>query len=166
MLNTRKNLSRLNKDILYLVTGFVLIFLALFPFWLFGEFSALGWYDEYDAIIPWYLVKSNMQNSHGFLHGYAGGTGGDFGFEWGNEYYSLYRYLLTTISVWKANLIFRFFGFAFLLSGMYFLCTKLHQINRLSAFAIAMFAVFVNYIQFGWTLGRHYVDGHYSFLSF
>lgn len=143
-------------DTFWLLLALLILFVALFPYWIFGSASAMGWYDETDALIPWNLMKARAHTADGFLFGYAGGTGSRFGFLSGNERISLYRFLLQHLPVWVANLSLRLGGMVFLFSGVYAFCRKVldHQ-SRFLCFSVGLFAVLGSYVPYGWTLGGY-----------
>ena len=140
-------------DISFLILASFICFVALYPYWLFGELSCLGWYDEYDAAFPWYFAKSTLQDPNGFLHGYAGGTGGGVGILHGNEKLSFYRLLVRYLDLWVAQFLIRFLGMAFLFSGVYAFLRKITSAHPFHAFAGGLFSVLASDIPYGWTLG-------------
>ena len=58
------------------IASVILIVAASYPYYLFGSFSAIGWYDERDLIIP--LNALNNTNGNIFAPEFAGGTRVDF----------------------------------------------------------------------------------------
>lgn len=141
------------SDLPYLLIGLIVIILALSPFWMFGSFSALGWYDELDGTMPWYFAKNQLHDAYGFLHGYSGGTGGPFGFLCGNEKISFYRFLINHFTPWVAGFLIRFLAMTFWFTGVYTFVRKMFHETRFFALAAGLFSVLVNYIPFGWTIG-------------
>ncbi len=148
-----KNHLKNNKsiDVLYVAIASVLILIALYPFWLFGEYSSLGWYDEVDGQIPWYFNYLALDITDGFYHNWAGGAGSAFGY--GTESISFYRFLSDTFPVWIANLITRFFNLFFGFFGTYLLLRNFFGSPKLLAFSSGIFVLFASYILYGWTLG-------------
>ncbi len=140
-------------DYRYLAVGALVVFIALFPFWFFGEYSALGWYDEVDAQIPWnYNYLSNQHNA-GFVHNFAGGAG--FEFAMGTPEVSLYRFFLENFPLWIANLLTRFLSLFSFFAGLFLLLRNLFGTSALLAFTASVFALFASYLPYGWTLNGH-----------
>jgi len=54
----------------YFILGFIINTIVFYPYWIFGDFSAVGWYDEYD--LPIYLLLLDSNNS--FSNNIAGGA--------------------------------------------------------------------------------------------
>lgn len=145
----------IHKEFFYFFFGLIFALLLLFPYWLFGEFSSLGWFDEFNAIIPWYFTKSIInKNAEGFFHGYVGGNGSAFVSVLGNEKISLYRLLIQYFDIWVAGILIRAGGFILFFSGMYIFIRKVFQHSTpFYALSTSLFSVFVNYVPYGWTIG-------------
>lgn len=129
------------------------LILFLSPYWYYGSFSAIGWYDEFDAIIPWYYVTSAMPEPIGFLHGYAGGTGSAMGFFYANESIALYRGMTDLFGLWLGQLLFRFTALLLIFLGCYIFIRKVFQLPGLLAFCTSAYVVLGGYHTLGWTIG-------------
>ena len=137
-----------NRDINYLIVSAIIIICALYPFWFFGKFSSLGWYDEIDAQIPWNYLNNT---SSGFYPNWAGGIGREFGY--GIERISFYRILIDFFPLWGANSIIKFFSLFSLFFGLYFFIKKFFPVSEFTAFSMSLYGVFASYFPYGWTLG-------------
>ena len=72
-----KSFSIANLKINFLENSFfslILIIISFYPFWLFGDFSAVGIFDEADSNIPIELSIYSGINQNNFIHNYFGGT--------------------------------------------------------------------------------------------
>lgn len=142
-------------DSLYLFFGFSILFFMLYPYWLWGNLSALGWYDELHAFVPWCFSKSILFNNlDGFMHGYVGGNRSAFVCVSNNEKISLYRFLITHYDLWLAGLLFRLGGFFLLFTGVYtFIRKVIRHPSAFLAMSVSLTTILVDYIPYGWTLG-------------
>jgi len=146
-----KNLFK--EHYLFLFVGILIIFVSLYPFWLFGEYSALGFYDEINSQIPAMYLNNQMQEGQTFMHQFVGGVGTNLQF--GMEHFSFYRLLADIFPLWIANLIFKFLSLSSLFLGMYILIINILKANKFFAFSAALFSVFTSYLPYGWSLGGH-----------
>ena len=112
---------------------------TLLPFWIFGSFSVIGWYDEIDQVIPWYYQLSLALEGTSFVHTGSGGVGVAHGFFQGNEQVSFYRFLMSNFDMMTAHLIFRFFGLWTCFLGVWVLLRKQFKLNHFLAFSFALF---------------------------
>jgi hypothetical protein len=134
--------------------GLLFVSCFLYPFWLLGPYSLLGFYDEVDGQVPW--IYTNLINSSPvFLHQIVGGTPYVLG--GGSEYVSIYKILQSEMSLWQANLVFRFFGLFSLFSGLYLLIIKILPDRKVgwTGFVLILFGISTSYISYGWVLGGH-----------
>ena len=97
---------KINKDLFYSLLAAVFIVVALYPFWFFGEYSSLGWYDEVDAQIPWNYLITNIDKNTTFVHQWASGVGRTIGY--GSEEVSIYRIFLNMFPLWVSNVVIKF----------------------------------------------------------
>ena len=141
------------RYIVYFIVVAAIFLYAYYPYWLFGAYSAIGWYDEYHAIIPWYFARQSAINITDFLHGYAGGTSAAHGFGYANETISFYRILITHLELWQAQFLFRMLGLVALFGGVFLFARKIFENTELESLLIALFASLVTYIPAGWTIG-------------
>lgn len=141
------------ESFLYGVFGAFVIFLSLYPFWIFADYSALGFYDEVDGQIPWNFLLHQLVSGTSYVHAWAGGVPTNLGL--GGEEISFYRLLTSFMDVWVANLLFKFLGLFAFFAGLYSLLRVLTPISGGGAFALGLFAVFTSYISYGWAIGGH-----------
>lgn len=138
------------RDIAFLALAAAVIVLALYPYWLFGSDSMLGWYDEFNGTIPWYFALDHLKQSGGFMHGYAGGVSAAQGYLVGTELVSMYRILLRVADLWIATLTFRLLGMLVSVAGLYFAARELFGAPRLLALSAGLCGILVNFVPYGW----------------
>ncbi len=129
--------------------------LILFPYWLFGRYSAIGWYDEYDFTIPGYLAVALSPSPDTFLPRYAGGTSVGALLLYGNDAVSFYAALIRAFGAQVASLIFRFLGFLMLYLGTYFTAYLLFAMRHRAAIVGGLTAMVFTVYPYAWTLGGY-----------
>lgn len=135
-----------------LISG-LFIFGALYPYWLFGEYSALGWYDEVDGQIPWSHLISKVSDDTGFLHAPAGGA--PYLTSIGTQEFSMPALLVESLGLWAGSFIFRLVGLLTLFGGLFFVLGRLYNLSSIEKSVLSLTVVFTSYITYGWTFGGH-----------
>lgn len=136
--------------------GMVIILASLYPYWLFGPASAIGWYDEYDGIIQFYLTAAAAPSLATFAHGYAGGSGiGDVFPDIGNAVYDLYFLLIRSIGPELASFVYRLLGSLILYLGIFVSAQTLVKASFAAAVTAGLVAVFCTVYPYGWVLGGY-----------
>ena len=138
------------------LVGIWVIVVSLFPYWLFGRYSAIGWYDEYDAIIPGHIFAALHNGT--FLHGYAGGSAADALFFTGPHALSLYEAMICALGPQIASLCFRILGMFVLFFGSYLTARTLFDLRKRGAIVTGLAAVFSTAYPYAWTLGGYAWD--------
>ena len=92
------------------IYSIILVSISLYPFWIFGEFSAVGIYDEADSNIPIELSILNGVNQNHFIHNYFGGTIFKHILPSSHEFFSYIQIFLKIFEPQTATLIIRAFG--------------------------------------------------------
>lgn len=142
------------KESYYIFFGAVLCVIFLAPYWIFGNYSALGWYDETSGYIPYTFLRNNISDS--YSHSWAGGV--DVSLILIKIKVALYDFFSRYFSVVFSNLLFRFLSLYSLFLGTFFFTKKIIEKSSLESFVIATFCTIVPYIPYGWTLGGHGFD--------
>ena len=57
-----------------LVSLSLLVFMSLLPYWGLGDASAIGWYDEFDALVAESYIRAQQPEGYTFLQGWSGGA--------------------------------------------------------------------------------------------
>ncbi|MDD2700481.1 MAG: hypothetical protein PHH36_04500 [Sideroxydans sp.] len=148
-------------DTTALITGLLLCIAALFPYWAFGQYSAVGWNDEFDLTIPWNIELTRQQPGESFNHSFAGGTG--IAQASPAEHVSLLRTLLAIVPDWVAADIYRVLQLFLLFSGLYLTARKLFGAVPRAAFIGGVIGCFINSINYGWAIGG--INWLYSVLA-
>ena len=152
MFKIKKKYS-LNESVILGIIGGIIIFLSLYPFWFFSEYSALGWYDEINSRIPASFLNNNLSDNQTFIHEYASGVGTNL--RYGGEKFSLYRLFVSIGPMWIANLTFKFLSLFTFFIGLYYLLLTTFSANKIFSFSAALFGLFTSYLPYGWTLNGH-----------
>ncbi len=138
----------------YILISIIICFLSLFPFWILGKFSVLGWYDEIEGFIPY--VIGSMNESSDFFYGWAGGYPKDKGMGVPNIF--TYRILIEIFGPITAGLILRLFSLSTLTIGVF----KIIQTNSNESTSIilvkSILATILCYHSYGWVLGGRGID--------
>lgn len=139
------------KNIYILIAIFIISVILIFPYWVFGSYSMVGWYDEYNAVIPWYLNILNY-NDYQFLHGYAGGASSKQAYLEGNEEISLIRFLFEYFDFWIGNTLFRVAGYTLGIYSLYYLIRESTKLSQIQALNLSSAGFIINFIPYGWML--------------
>lgn len=126
----------------------VFMFLVLFPYWVLGDFSALGWHDEVEGLIPYHFVES--QNSNKFFETWAGGHGRDFIFVTGKVF--LYNLINSAFDIVNTGLFVRLISLHLIFFGFFSLNKLINDGNRYQYLKPLMLTV-LSVVPYGWTLG-------------
>lgn len=145
-----KNIKVEKSELVVCAIIILIVLAAVYPYWIFGQYSMIGWYDEMSGTVPWYIALKNDGYQSSFLFGYSGGAGTAQAYLEGTELFSLYSLLLKYFDFWIANLTYRLIGFAFSIIGVYLFLKRAYQTSPLLALAGALSAIFVNFIPYGW----------------
>uniref|UniRef100_UPI004047F178 hypothetical protein n=1 Tax=Polynucleobacter sp. TaxID=2029855 RepID=UPI004047F178 len=140
------------EDSLALFTAFLLCILVFFPYWIFGEYSAIGWHDEYDLTIPWNIKLNQLKFGETFAHAFAGGTGVKQSTAW-VEKISIIRILFEILPNWLSAAIYRILEMFLLFSGLYLSLKKILEVSSCAAFLGASVGSFISATPYGWALG-------------
>ena len=152
------------KDLLWIILGLFIVLLSIFPYWIFGRHSAIGWYDELDYYVPLYFSRYVLGYFEPFAHNYAGGYAPGQSLM-GNELFSLYGFLLKNFDLWLANFLLRLLGLFFSFASTYLTLRHLFGRSGFLTFAITSFCLFSTIIPFGWSLdGMGFDFGVFSLL--
>ena len=114
-----------------LITASIFLIYCLNPYWLFGESSSIGWYDEIDLVIPNYLLLSKQESlDNNFFPEIAGGSQIINTFYLSKlNYFFLYK-LLQIFPDYLSFLIYRFTSIILNFSGFYFLSKEVLKIKK------------------------------------
>jgi len=116
--------------------------IASYPFWAFGAYSAIGWYDAYDGIIPYEILRA-WNPSQAFSHAYAGGSDIESIFFLGGAPWSLYVGLIRLIGPQLGSLVFTLGALISLFMGVYWTARRVFGVDHLPATFGALTAFFV-----------------------
>lgn len=136
------------------LVGSFAIAVVLFPYWMLGQYSAIGWYDEYDAIIP-YSILAALNPLSKFDHTIAGGAQIETLQFATNHMFSLFEMLIRAIGPQWAALLYRFLGHLVLYLGAYQTMRHLFGTRQLPAIVGALIVVFGTVYPYGWVLGGY-----------
>ncbi|MBC98985.1 MAG: hypothetical protein CME63_14680 [Halobacteriovoraceae bacterium] len=138
----------------YILISILISFFSLFPFWILGKFSALGWYDEIEGFIPY--VIGSMKEPSNFFYGWAGGYPKNKGM--GVPHIFAYQILIEVFGPIAAGLLLRLFSLSTLSIGVY----KIIQTNSKESTSIilgkSILATILCYHSYGWVLGGRGID--------
>ena len=138
------------------VLGMLVILASLYPYWVFGPASAIGWYDEYDGIIQFYLAAAAAPSLSTFVHGYAGGSGiGDVFPDLANGVYDLYLLLIRFIGPELGSFIYRVLGSLLLYMGIFVSARSLLKASFAASVIAGLVAVFGTVYPYAWVLGGY-----------
>jgi hypothetical protein len=144
--------KKINNNLILL--GFIfclLILLLLLPYWVFGKYSAIGWYDEADFHIP--ILSYIAQNPDDkFWPNWAGGTPTSSLIWESNAYVSLTKILFMIFGPWMGSLIYRFVDYAVLAYITYQLCGII-GVRKLLIIPFGLILMSTGATQYGWQLG-------------
>jgi hypothetical protein len=130
------------KEAIFIFVGFIIIVLSLYPYWIYGNFSSLGWYDEYYAIIPWYYNLAKLNDPSDFLYGYGGGAGG---FQLTQtEYISGQEFFLNFSPLWIGLLIYRVLSLFLTFLGFYIFSKFIIKNNSYSSLLLSLFPLYIS----------------------
>ncbi len=130
------------KEAIFIFVGFIIIVLSLYPYWIHGNLSSLGWYDEYYAIIPWHYNLAKLNDPSGFLYGYAGGVGG---FQLTQtEYISGQEFFLNFSPLWIGLLIYRVLSLFLTFLGFYIFSKFIIKNNSYSSLLLSLFPLYIS----------------------
>ena len=122
--------------------GFITIILSLYPYWIYGSFSALGWYDEYYQQIPWWYNQAKLNDPNGFLHGYAGGLGGLVGK--GSQYILGQQLFVNFSPLWISLLFYRVLSLFLTFLGFYVFSKFIIKNNNYSSLFLSLFPIYIS----------------------
>ena len=92
------------------IFGFILILFSFYPYYIFKEYSPVGFFDEADLNIPVELSINNKINQNNFIHNYFGGT--VFKYIWSNSnlFISYIQIFLKLFDPFISSLLIRILG--------------------------------------------------------
>ena len=143
-----------------LITASIFLIYCLNPYWLFGESSSIGWYDEVDLVIPNYLLLSKQESlNNNFYPEIAGGSKIINTFYLSKlNYFFLYE-LLQIFPDYLSFLIYRFTSILLNFSGFYFLSKEVLKIKKIEfskyyelIFLTGLLSIFCLPIEYGWSI--------------
>lgn len=137
-MNYKKNIS----SFVLITFGVVIVILSLYPYWIYGKFSSIGWYDEYFQHIPWWINKSKLNTSDGFLYGYAGGLGGLIGKP--SQFISGTKIAVISQNIWMSLFLYKFLALILTFLGFYVFSKKIIKINSFQSFIISLFPLYAS----------------------
>lgn len=130
------------KEAIFIFVGFVIIVLSLYPFWMYGNYSSLGWYDEYYHIIPGYYNLAKLNDPSDFLYGYGGGAGG---FQLIlTEYISGQEFFLNFSPLWIGLLTYRILSLFLTFLGFYIFSKFIIKNNSYSSLLLSLFPLYIS----------------------
>lgn len=130
-------------------TGLWFSVAGAFPFWAFGAASAIGWYDAYDAIIPYELFRARF-DPDSFNHAFAGGSTIESMFFLGGSPWSLYVFLIGVAGPQIGSLLFTIGASFTLFMGVYWTGRIIFRLQHGPSVYGALTALFVTqYAQTG-----------------
>lgn len=138
-----------SASILILVAG---ILLFTMPYWVFGEHSMIGWYDEFEGTFPWYLRLNSALPGQSFFHDYAGGIGAREAFLDGLQVINFYGLLLKWLGPFWATMIGRWILLFFSVLGLQRLFSEVAHIETRWAALLSVCTLFFWSMPIGWTL--------------
>ena len=151
----------MSRTSFFALASAILIVAANYPYYLFGPFSAIGWYDERDLIIPLSLITNG--SSGVFVPEFAGGTRVDFA-QLGLTTYSILTLLNQFFGEQLSLILYRIIGpilfciFTFLyLPNRKFGKYKLEPTNTLfiKITTLNLIILFGTPYTYGWILGGY-----------
>ena len=122
--------------------AFITIILSLYPYWIYGNFSAFGWYDEYYQQIPWWFNQAKLSNQNGFLYGYAGGLGGLVGK--GSQYILGQQLFINFSPLWISLLFYRALSLFLTFLGFYIFSKFIIKNNNYSSLLLSLFPLYIS----------------------
>ncbi|MGH1418067.1 MAG: hypothetical protein ACRBCJ_04345 [Hyphomicrobiaceae bacterium] len=138
------------------VIGTLFILASLYPYWLFGSASAIGWYDEYDAVIPYYLLRVASLSPLDFAHGYAGGTRVNAPLpDIGNGYVDFYLILIQWVGPELGSFLYRFLQMGLLYLGMFRMARQFFIASVPASAVAGLVGVFASVYPYAWVLGGY-----------
>jgi hypothetical protein len=140
-MNKIKQLFKI-KEAIFIFVGFVVIILSLYPFWIYGNFSSQGWYDEYLGHIPWSYNLAKLNDPNGFLYGYAGGVGG-FQIKV-SQYISGQEFFLNFSPLWISLLIYRVLYLFLTFLGFYIFSKFIIKNNSYSSLLLSLLPLYIS----------------------
>jgi hypothetical protein len=140
-MNKIKQLFKI-KEAIFIFVGFVVIILSLYPFWIYGNFSSQGWYDEYLGHIPWSYNLAKLNDPNGFLYGYAGGVGG-FQIKV-SQYISAQEFFLNFSPLWISLLIYRVLSLFLTFLGFYIFSKFIIKNNSYSSLLLSLLPLYIS----------------------
>jgi hypothetical protein len=141
----------MNKDIVVFNYIIGIAFILIFPYWIFGPYSMVGWYDEYNAVIPWYLNLIKYEELS-FLHHYSGGASSKQTYLEGNENLSLIKFGFKYFDLWIVNAFLRILGYTLGIFSFYYFIYSYFKLSRIHALILAAAGFLINFIPYGWML--------------
>lgn len=130
------------SDFVFIFIGIIIVILSLYPYWIYGSFSALGWYDEFNQQIPWWYNQSKLNNPNGFLYGYAGGLGGLVGK--GSQYISGQQIVVNFSPLWISLLIYRILSLFLTFLGFYIFSRFIIKISSFKSLLLSLIPLYVS----------------------
>lgn len=146
-----KKTSEIVRNAIYWFFAIVISMLLLSPYWVFGKYSAIGWYDESDFHIPIlsYIVR---QPGMDFWSSWAGGTPTSSLIWESNTWVSLSKILYRISDPWLASLLYRIFDYLTIAYIVFRLFDE--KIIRISASLMCLVLLLsTGATQYGWQIG-------------
>lgn len=144
--------SKYSNDIkFYLAWSTFVIMLLLMPYWVFGQYSAIGWYDEADFHIP---ILSHLAKNPDirFWPNWAGGTPVSSLIWDVNAPLSLTKVLFSILKPWVSALVYRIVDYA-IISYVVIRIFANELVNIKTACISLIILLSTGATQYGWQLG-------------
>lgn len=150
-MDNSKNTSEIVRKAIYWFFALVISMLLLSPYWVFGKYSAIGWYDESDFHMP---VLSYIARNPGinFWSSWAGGTPTSSLIWESNTWVSLSKILYRISDPWLSSLLYRVFDYLTIAYVVFRLFDE--KRIRISASLLCLVLLFsTGATQYGWQIG-------------
>ena len=92
------------------IFGLIVIIFSFYPYYIFGELSPIGFFDEADSNIPIELSINKKINQNNFIHNYFGGTVFKYILPNNNVFISYIQIFLKLFDPFFATLLVRIIG--------------------------------------------------------
>ena len=92
------------------ILGLVIIIFSFYPYYIFGEFSPIGFFDEADSNIPIELSINKKINQNSFIHNFFGGSVFKYLQTSGREFIDFIQIFLKLFDPFIASLLIRIIG--------------------------------------------------------
>jgi len=143
-----------------LITASIFLIYCLNPYWLFGESSSIGWYDEIDLVIPNYLLLSKQESlNNNFFPEISGGSKILNTFYLSKLNYLFLYKILQILPEYLSFLIYRSVSILLNFFGFYFLVKEVLKIKQIDfsksyelIFLTGLLSIFCLPNEYGWSI--------------